>query len=390
MVRWIFLLILLGVTASRVSNYTPITELYTPGQKLKIITTILNTPRDFGWIKSIEVSGITVNLPGERVFSIGDVIEVSGTLEMKLTEEKRKILTLNTGDIRKITVERSFRVLMAKTRSIVISKLLSWLSGDSGALAAGILVGGDEFMSKNGVLAFRRAGISHIVAASGYNVTVVSVWAELILTRWLNKILVFYFGIVSIILYIFLAGGSAAVVRAGIMAMIVMMGKIWGRESDGGWLLVLTSLIMVIFNPGWFWDIGFQLSIAAMAGMIFLAGKSFWSQTLACQITTMPLILHYFGSLSVVAPIANILFLWPVPVIMPVLAIATVVGLAWPLGGAIISLLSWPLLNYMVEGTKFVSSADWAAILVNNMNWGWVFVYYLTLIIIKWKYLKNE
>ena len=390
MVKWIFLVVLIGVSVIRVANYTPIEDIYTDGQRIKLTTTILDTPKDWGWKKTLNITGITVNMPPDVILSIGDVVEITGSLKIKLTEEKRRILSLDTAVIQTKSSERSFRVLMANIRSIVISRLLSWLPGDVGALAAGILVGGDEFMSESGVLAFRKAGISHIVAASGYNVTVVSAWAELILIRWLNKIFVIYIGIVSIILYIFLAGGTAAVVRAGIMSTMVMIGKIWGRESDGGWILLLTSLIMVIWTPGWFWDIGFQLSVAAMAGMIFLAGKSLWSQSLACQITTMPLILHYFGNLSIVSPLANILFLWPVPVVMPILAIATVVGIFLPSGGSVLSLLTWPLLNYMNKGANFISSANWAQLAVDKMNWGWVFIYYLILIIIKWKLLRYE
>jgi len=390
MVRWVFLALLLGISWWRVVNYTQDTPKFRTGTKVRIRTTILDTPKVWGWKKTIEFSGIEVNLPIDADINIGDEVEVVGSVQQNLTEDKKISISLNTDFYSKLGDEHSLRVLMAKARTIVISRLLRWLPGDSGGLAAGILVGGDDDMSAKGVLAFRKAGISHIIAASGYNVTVVSGWAAMILERWLNKFLVIYIGIVSIILYVYLAGGSAAVIRAGVMVCLVLGGKILGREADGKWIWLLTGLFMVAWNPGWFTDVGFQLSMAAMGGIIFLARKSLWSQTMACQITTLPLILHYFGNLSVLAPLANMLFLWPVPIVMPVLALASVVGVVFPVGGEYLSLLTWPLLNFMLKGANLLSSAHWTFMTVEKMNWTWVGVYYFVLIIINRYFIKRS
>ena len=150
-------------------------------------------------------------------------------------------------------------------------------------------------------------------------------------------------------------------------------------------MLVLTSLGMVIVNPGWLTDVGFQLSVAAMVGMIFFARKSVWSQVLACQLTTLPLVLHYFGNLSVMAPAANLLLLWPAGIAMPVLAVAAALGMLNSAWGSYVAVTSWPLLKFMTEGVNILSSINWASLTVDKMGWGWVAGYYLALLLFKWK-----
>ena len=265
MVRWVFLAILVGVTALRVNFYTPEIEKYTQGQKIKITTTVLDK-------NNLAVTGIKINSPKNVNYVIGDLVKIIGTYDIQVIEEDWTIYSLDEVEIMVVGSEKSFRVLMAGTRAKVISLLTSWLPGDTGALSAGILVGGDSVMSGESVKAFRRVGLSHIVAASGYNVTVVSGWTMMLLSGFINRFYVIYIGILSIVLYMFLAGGSAAVVRAGIMVIAVNIGKLLGRESDGGWVLMITCLLMIMVNPGWAPDIGFQLSVAAMAGLIYFGG----------------------------------------------------------------------------------------------------------------------
>lgn len=390
MVKWWLPTLLLGVIALRLYFYTPVYQKYSTGDNLRIVTTILDTPQKFSGYNLIEVSGIRVKYPVSEIYVIGDVVEITGALNKRMIEENYWILSLDEARIVKLTSEKSARVIMAGARSKVISLLLSWLSGDVGALGAGILVGGDHFMSENGVLAFRRAGLTHVVAASGYNVTVVSGWTVSALSGFLNRWLVMYIAIISIILYIFLAGGSAAVIRAGLMGIAVIVGKLMGRETSGGWILLIVSMAMLVVNPGWLWDIGFQLSVAAMAGMVYWAGRSAWSQTLACQLTTLPLILHYFGNLSVVAPLANILLIWPVPVVMPVLGLASLMGIVVPELGYLFSLIAWWPLRYMIEGAEIISSAHWSSLSVEKVSWEWVGLYYLVLIIIRRFIKRNE
>jgi competence protein ComEC len=301
---------------------------------------------------------------------------VIGTLEERITEKKDKYLSLRIETIRRLGVSSGLPVLMARVRAGVISRLLAWLPGDEGGLAAGILVGGDEVMSDTGVKAFRSAGLAHVVAASGYNVAVVASGTLTLLTVILGRGLGMWFVLLFIILYVFVAGGSASVIRAGIMAILVVIGQIWGRKTDGLWILGISSLLMLLVKPEWFGDIGFQLSVAATGGIILTGGKNLVKQTLAAYLATLPLVLHYFGNLSIVAPLTNVLLIWPVPIVTPVLAAAVILGSAWPAGGGLMALLSWPALRLMTGGAEYFSQFYWSSVTINPMGWWWVAGYY--------------
>lgn len=320
------------------------------------------------------IEGIMIRIPPEIGVEYGDRFQVTGTLTSIVT----KIKSANFGLIdqrfnivsHQLTLLGGFNLI----RQNLILKLTRWLPADEAALDAGIVLGGTEGMSSQLKLAFRRTGLSHIVAASGYNVTVVAGWTMLLFTRWFHRRLAIILGIVSIILYVMLAGATAAVIRAGIMASSAWIGQLWGREADGLWLLGVTVWTMLMINPAYAADIGFQLSMAATAGIMwFRPSGNLWT-ALAAQLSTIPLILHHFGNLSVIAPIANLLLLELVPPIMQFGAIGLVVGpVNW---------LVWPMLKIMATTVTFLSSLSWSNWQVGQLSWGWVGAYYLALILI--------
>jgi competence protein ComEC len=277
---------------------------------------------------------------------------------------------------------------VSSLRSGMQRNLILWLPGDTGPLAAGILLGGNEGLSYQAKLAFRRTGLMHVTAASGYNVVVVAGWAMALGKVVLGRRRAIFIGVVSVIIYMYLAGLSSAVIRAGIMAILTLSAAFWGRKTDAAWILVLTSLLMLAVNPLWITDIGFQLSIAATAGLIFLAGSTSGlvvddlKTTISAQIATLPLLMHHFGSMSLVAPVVNLMVLWTVPLIMQLTAMASGIGLVWPSAGGFVALLAWPLLAFMDNIVRWSASWPGANINVGNMGWIWVGVYYLAVILL--------
>jgi competence protein ComEC len=273
------------------------------------------------------------------------------------------------------------RVMMQKN-------LIRWLPGDTGPLASGILLGGNEGLSKKAKQAFIRSGIMHITAASGYNVTVVAGWMMALGIRFTGRRKAIWLGVVGTFIYMYLAGLSTAVIRAGVMAVLTLLASFWGRKADAGWTLILTSGLMLCVNPGWIADIGFQLSVAATAGLVWIntvPGKSLLSDfktTVVAQITTMPLILHHFGSLSVVSPMVNGAVLWAVPPVMQISALASVAGIIWEPAGGILALLAWPLLTFMVRVVEWSASWPGASLSLSRLGWGWVGVYYLVIFLV--------
>lgn len=289
------------------------------------------------------------------------------------------------------------------------SLIKSWIPGDEAGLASGILLGGSGKLSKPAKEAYRRVGMLHVVAASGYNVTIIAGVALAIAVKLTSRRLSMLFVILSVVLYMYLAGMTASVVRAGIMAVCTYIALLLGRPADAYWILGLVSLLMILVNPGYLRDVGFLLSVAATLGVLqanpanlnLPAGRQaqvndperagFFAKfrmtflgdlrtTLWAQVFTTPIILHYFGDMSLIAPVTNALMLWIVPIVMQIMLVALGVGVVWPFLGQLISFLAYPFLRLLNMGALFFSELPLASISVGKMSWTWVGAYYVVLI----------
>lgn len=355
------------------------------GQTISISMRVMDWPDSKYGKQIIRYGNWTIALPAGTTAKPGNLVRIVGKVGKKVIRGNNINYVLIASDF-KILQENNFRHLCLK----LIQK---WLPGAEGVLVGGILLGGSLGMSEKTELAFRNVGLTHVVAASGYNVAVVAGWVMAVGWRLFGRKKAIPFVLFSIVLYMVLAGGSAAVVRAGLMAGAALVALCLGRPTDGGWWLAAVAGLMIIAKPGWATDIGFQLSVAAMAGLVWVEPKLKWGwaamrTTIAAQITTLPLILHYFGNLSFVAPVANGLLLWMVPPMMQVSAIALGAGLVWEPAGRVLMLAVWPLAKLMTESVRWIGSQPWAATTIKPLGWGWAGLYYLTIILIfNFKYL---
>ncbi|OGC92633.1 hypothetical protein A2899_01195 [Candidatus Amesbacteria bacterium RIFCSPLOWO2_01_FULL_49_25] len=343
----------------------------------------------------LEVEGVRVKLKGGEEIQTGDKIIMAGKLEKRLIGEKTEGLVLIYDRFEKVGEPYYLLGMVTRIREGMVGKLHKWLPGDEGGLAAGILLGGDGDISWRAKENFKRTGLTHVVAASGYNVSVV-VGAVL----YLSVILVgrkwgLILSIGGVVFYTVLAGMTAAVVRAGLMAISVIVGQMVGRKADKYWILAIVGWLMLMWDPGYLADIGWQLSMAATVGVLWSMPEVFLTNnrmlsflggdlktTLAAQIMTMPIILHHFGQLSVVAPVANLLVLPVVPIVMGIVGAAATLGVVWYDAGMILSWLAWPWLRYMTGMTEWWAGLPWAAMATKNIGWGGVGWYYLAVILI--------
>lgn len=199
------------------------------------------------------------------------------------------------------------------------------------SLLGGLLVGAKQSLGKQLQDDFRKVGLIHIVVLSGYNVTII---AEFILGvfSFLPRLVGISLGALSIILFAVMVGGSVTIVRASLMALLVIFAKMTGRVNETTRALFLAGFIMVLHNPQIVvFDPSFQLSFVATLGLIFLSPKlnqffkfipaRFYlretiSATLSTQIFVLPLLLYMTGELSLVAVIVNLLVLMLIPLTM--------------------------------------------------------------------------
>lgn len=305
--------------------------------------------------------------------AVGEWVSVSGTLQVPeafATEGGRVFRYdryLQRDDVRFILNYAYVRVAseappyslpanLARVKHSFINGIQAVLPEPYSSLASGVVIGGKSGLGSDLQDAFIKSGLIQIIVLSGYNVMIVAEWvvAALALTR-LKRHWGALAGGIALLLFVGVAGFSATALRAALMALIALYARATGRTYAAGRALLVVVLAMLIWNPLYLvFDPGFGLSVAATAGLIWLApiiemlfvGKAepaqkemprastpFWvnalATTLAAQIAVLPLLLYETGNLSLVAVPANLLTAPMIPLAMGLSALAGLAGMCF-------------------------------------------------------------
>lgn len=231
------------------------------------------------------------------------------------------------------------------------------------SLAAGLILGVQQ-LPTSVADDFRKIGTSHIVAASGYNVSVVLAMLLGALSYFMKRQRAFWLLLAGIVAYVCVAGAGAAVVRAGIMGAITIIAMHSGRKSSVRNLLALSAAVMLLGNPRLLRDdVGFQLSMLATIGLVILSPwvtkklsflpKAFQireslAATLCATIFTFPILLINFHQFSLLSPIANLLILPFVPYAMLLSFLAAILAFIRPELGILFGGFAWSILELMI------------------------------------------
>jgi competence protein ComEC len=227
------------------------------------------------------------------------------------------------------------------------------------SLLAGILLGVDTGLSQELQQAFKNTGTAHIIAISGFNISIIAGLFVTLFSRILGPRRGALLAVIGIIFYTILVGGDAAVVRAAIMGGLALFARQIGRRQAALNTLLAVALLMCLWNPLYIWDVGFQLSFFATLGLILYAEpfsqfairlitkyfptsaaekfaalfSDFVLLTLAAQLTTIPIMAYQFKRISLVSFIANPFILPAQPAVMILGGLAVLLSLVWfPLG----------------------------------------------------------
>ncbi|MFH2019589.1 MAG: ComEC/Rec2 family competence protein [bacterium] len=340
-----------------------------PERTVKISMRILEKPDQTDTKTIITKGKWRIEIKEYRELVLGDKYSFVGRVEteswagktIKIEMVDPEVSKLERGKLR---VSEWVILKVAEVRERMVGNLARWLPEPEASLAAGILLGVRRRMPWEFYQDLIKTGTVHIVAASGYNVTIVARVVMVPLLRILGRAWAIPAGIGAIVLYTIVAGGSAAVVRAAIMASLTLLAYYWGRATEARRLLWLTAGVMLFVNPLMIVDVGFQLSVAATAGLLYVEPwirrlilrkkeKESWLQrylaeyltpTLAANITTLPIILLTFGRISWFSPIVNMFVLPLTPLIMFLSGVAVAGGMvSFPLGRMLALILYAPL-----------------------------------------------
>ncbi len=225
------------------------------------------------------------------------------------------------------------------------------------SLAAGVAFGRDDSLSPQVANDFRRSGLAHLTAVSGSNVALVAALAFLLFVPLVGRYWATLPAGLLIVAYLAAAGFSPSVVRSAIMALVLLGGLWLGRPRSGLDGLGAAAIAMTAFTPGVASDVGFQLSLAATAGLMvfepwirFATGRALnavrldsvvppfavqaFALTTSATIATLPIVAHTFGRVSVIGVAANV-------VASPLFALAFVLSGVAAFAGVVHPSLGW-------------------------------------------------
>jgi len=260
----------------------------------------------------------------------------------------------------------------------------------------GLILGAKKAIPDDLMESFNRTGTTHIVALSGYNITIIAILILNLCKRlWISRKKSFWVSLFAITFFVLITGAQASIVRAGIMGMLVLLATQLGRMSRITNTLILAAVVMIIVNPKVLvFDAGFQLSFLATIGLVYLSPilKKFFTwlpnkfeiqqsmvATLSAIIFTTPLILYQFGRFSIVAPLVNVLILPAIPVAMGLGFITGLLALIWQPLGQIFGWIVWVILSYIIFIVETFAKIDFASFEIASISWAWLVAGYVAL-----------
>ncbi len=286
--------------------------------------------------------------------------------------------------------------LMAFSRDGFLNRINRLFPEPQASFMAGLLVGARKGIPPDLTERFNTTGLSHIVAISGFNITIILafvLWA----LKGLPRKTGFWVAIGAVDLFTLFVGASPSVTRSAIMGILGLMALHHGRQSNLHLTVLYTAFFMTLWNPKilW-WDVGFQLSFAAVLGLIYVSPLfKHWLErlpeafgireaiqmTLSAQVMAFPIIAFHFGRFSLIAPLANLLVAFAIPPAMLLGFLAIVGSLFLSSLGLGLAYVASGVLSYILKVVDVLAEVPFASLAMPTLGVWFVFGYYTLLIL---------
>lgn len=363
---------------------------------------VLLNVKEIGRMPVVSPTAISVILRKYPAYRRGDIVYAQGMFEVKpyngviagtlfsAKEEKR-----GEEDI------GIFFRWMDASKQAFNAHINTVLPEPHASFMKGLLLGERVGMPADLLGQFRLTGTSHIVALSGYNITLVGTFlvnALLIFTVPFR--LTFWIAGSSIVLFVLLTGAQASLMRAAIMGILILIAAREGRMYHMTNALVFAGMVMLAIHPYLFgFDVGFQLSFLASLGLIYLSDpihralsaleykgrllvrkgyipqekeypivngvKKIMSETIAAQLAVLPLLVYLFGGVSLIAPISNLFVLAAIPSAMTFGFLAGMAGFIWQPISTVAGWCAWIIIQYELSVIDFFSKISFSFVFVS-------------------------
>lgn len=355
-------------------------------QRVTVVGTLHTDPEAgaFGWHATLDITrtewpggaatlraSVWLNASDERPLWVrGDMIRAEGVIRrpddpgfVDALTHNGMVVELNANAVERLGPSPSPFVRASQVfRSLVGRSITRLFPAKEAGLLLGLALGDASRLDAGMMRDFQASGLGHLLVVSGENVAMVlapilGLAALLHLTRWPR----FGLGVGTVVFFVVMTGAEPSVMRAGVMATIALAGVLIGRPRATGSVLAAAVFVLLVMDPWLVWSIGFQLSVAATAGMVALAspiGERLRryipapvalaaGTTIAAQLGVAPLLLFHFHEVPGVTIVANLLAF---PAVSPALLLGLVsaaIGLVSVMVGDAVAALALIPLRYL-------------------------------------------
>ena len=408
-ILWLrIIIILFGFISGSLTFIVNETQRYLPAVELSgVMRTdsflVLDFPEHYSYSSRVftkSENGLKVNLSysSEVALKPGDRITVQ--VEYSTPEETRdfnfftyyrsKGIYLDAKAQNEVEVEpcrkRPITLLPVYTRKAICDKLAQLFDGRELGFIKALLTGDRSDLPQSSQFVLSNAGMSHIISVSGMHVLFFS--GMIIFALGANTVSALL-SVPSMLFFVMMTGAAPSAIRAFVMQSMVMIAKLTKRDDDSLTSLSAALLLLLFLNPFCIQDIGLQLSFLATLGLILflpkIQGKVYrlfpkryrtknliklivnnLSTTLSANILTAFPVLVYFGRLSLISPIANILSLWAVTAVFYLGIICIIAAFIWMPIGEIIAVPLNAVIRYVYTVASFSIRVPFSVLDISN------------------------
>ena len=290
--------------------------------------------------------------------------------------------------------EKSLSKLAEQVRKQYEAYMAQAMPKQDAAAIFAMLFGGYQGIRPELLEAFTITGIVHILSVSGSHITLMAGTANIV-GRFMHMSPKATAALATgvILFYSLLAGAIPPVIRSALMGILTLLALTGGRERDAQHILGLVALGLLLYSPLWLFDISFQLSFGATAGLLYLAPPlrerlrkklpvfvaDSLAVTIGAQLSVLPIIAWYFNVLSLSSLLANLII---APIVEWIIVAGLLAGLLaslLPLAGKVVFLLASVVLGLVYELSRWVAALPGSQIYMPTFSWWGGILYYMGL-----------
>ena len=340
-----------------------------------------------------------------------DYLRLVGTLEKSisgyLNAEGNSIILFDVydGEIEKIE-PASFSYRVFKLRSMLYGCLknsfYSSLESEDACVAEAVILGDRKNVPDYLTEAFKKCGLYHLFAISGLHLSFFVSLIYLTGKKVKSSVFILWATVIFLMVYNFLVGERASMLRASVMVVFVLLARSWKREYSNKILLYLSYIIIIIYNPYFLDDLGFWMSYGSIAALVFIYPlilmpfkKIFISLnpvvqyflkivliTLSIQAVLFPVLAYFFKEFSLISPATNMLIIPVFYILLSILMVSSFLIMIWPPAGSFILKSGSIFFEYILKTIKTLSKLDFCVINFDSFPVKNVVVYYMVFLII--------